>query len=122
MTKPKVGQKVYLEACGNQARWYGREVRKWEVKKVGRKYFFVGSPRDDREIFWLKFYIEDLRQATDLSTEWILFFSEQEVLDKNEYNTIISELSDLFRHANFYSHRNKVSIEQLRKIKDVLNS
>lgn len=120
--KPKVGQKVYLEASGNQARWHGREVRKWEVKKVGRKYFFVGSPRDDREIFWLKFYIEDLRQATDLSTDWVLFFSEQEVFDKNEYNTIISELSELFRHSNFYSHRNKVSIEQLRKIKDVLNS
>ncbi|MGR5954198.1 beta barrel domain-containing protein [Bacillus paranthracis] len=121
MTKPLVGQKVYLEPCGNRAR-YNKEIREYEVKKVGRKYFFVGEEGVDTEYLWLKFHIKDLRQATDYSPNWYLYFSKQEILDKQEYSTLMSEISELFRYGNFYSHRNQVPLEQLRKIKDVLNS
>ncbi|WP_151035716.1 hypothetical protein [Bacillus wiedmannii] len=121
MAKPLVGQKVYLEPCGNQARYGVKGVQEYEVKKVGRKYFFVGLTGDNREYLWIKFYIEDLRQVTDYSPSWLLYFSMQEVLDKQEYITLMSEISDLFRYGSSYHNRkDDITLEQLRKIKDVL--
>ncbi|MGN4822169.1 beta barrel domain-containing protein [Bacillus cereus group sp. MYBK139-2] len=123
MTKPLVGQKVYLEPCGNQARYGVKGIREYEVKKVGRKYFFVGVIGDDRDFSWIKFYIEDLRQVTDYSPNWTLYFSRQEILDRQEYIALMSEISSLFRYGSSYHNRaDKITLEQLRKIKDVLNS
>ncbi|PGO29190.1 hypothetical protein CN984_12145 [Bacillus cereus] len=124
MTKPLVGQKVYLEPCNNQSR-RSKEIRESEVKKVGRKYFFVGNVGEEhnQEYLWIKFYIKDLRQVTDYSPSWMLYFSRQEILDRQEYITLMSEISDLFRYGSSYHNRaDKITLEQLRKIKDVLNS
>ncbi|MCM0006133.1 MULTISPECIES: hypothetical protein [Bacillus cereus group] len=121
MTKPFVGQKVYLEPCNNQAR-RSSDIKELEIKKVGRKYLYVGDIGEQEEYLWLKFNRDNLRQVSSYSPNWHLHFSKQGILDKQEYTSIISELSELFRYANFYSHRTQVSLEQLRKIKDVLNS
>lgn len=123
MAKPLVGQKVYLQPCNNQSR-RSKEIRECEVKKVGRKYFFVGNVGEEhnKEYLWIKFYIEDSRQVTDYSPNWLLYFSRQEILDRQEYISILSELSDIFRYGSYYNRKDNITLEQLRKIKDVLSS
>ena len=84
MAKPLVGQKVYLEPCNNQAR-RSSDIRELEIKKVGRKYLYVGDTGEHEEYLWLKFHRDNLRQVSDYSPNWHLYFSKQGILDKQEY-------------------------------------
>jgi hypothetical protein len=111
----QVGDKVYLKAVNNNAR-YDKEVRieEYEIKKIGRKYFEVWE--DNKEWTTVKFNVENKRQVTNYSPNWKLYFSKQEILDDEEKKSIERELSDVFRYSS-----SKLSLDQLRRIKTIID-
>lgn len=108
-----IGQKVYLQPSGNQAR-YCKETQEYEVKKIGRKYLEVW--KDQREYTTVKFYLEDLRQVTDYTADWVLYFNKQEILDEQEFNTLEREIKDAF---NIWG-KSALSLAQLRQIHAII--
>ncbi|MFO1442872.1 hypothetical protein KDN24_06540 [Bacillus sp. Bva_UNVM-123] len=85
--------------------------------KVGRKYFFVGSEGAINQRWMTKFNIEDLRQVTEYSDDWELYFSEQEILNDEE----IEKLSKDIR-LKFGSYgKLGLTLDQLRRIKQIIS-
>lgn len=111
----QVGDKVYLNPYGNKAGYGNKEIREYEIKKIGRKYFEVW--KDKSEISIIKFHLDNFRQVTNYTPDWRLYFSKQEILDEQEYNQLLEEVTEVFRH---YGKPN-LSLEQLRKIKDIIS-
>ena len=93
--KLEVGQKVFLKSVGNAAR-YGEKIREEVISKIGRKYFWVGKEGETNERFMTKFNVEDLRQVTDYSADWVVYFSKQEILDEKESNELTREIRSKF--------------------------
>lgn len=108
--KPEVGQKVYLKPVGNNARSGDKVIKEYIVKKIGRKYFEVWD--GDWEYSAIKFHLEDLSQVTDYSPHWSLYFSEQQILDKDECRDLLDSLRKTFNHWS----NSKLSLDQLRRI------
>lgn len=107
----EVGQIVYLKPSGNQAR-VSSDIRKGEITKIGRKYFEVKTEGYWRET---KFHKEGLRQVTEYTPDWQLYFSEQEILDEKEFNKLVDLLGDYFS----WRSKVKLTLEQLRRIKEI---
>jgi hypothetical protein len=111
-----LGQKVYLKPVNNAAR-RNSEIREQTIVKIGRKYFFVGREGETNERFMTKFSIEDLREVTEYSADWEVYFSRKEILDEEEF----AELSRDIR-LKFSSYgRLGLTLGQLRRIKEIIN-
>lgn len=109
----QVGDKVYLKAVGNLAR-HRKEVfiKEAEISKVGRKYFEVGEGHKP-----LKFHIEDSKQETGgYIADWELYFSEQEILDEEEFKKLSWEIKSKF---DTYG-KVQLTLDQLRRIKAII--
>lgn len=111
--KLEVGMTVFLEPFGNNSR---KEIGEYTVKTVGRKYFEVW--RDEKEVSTIKFHLKDLRQVTNYTPTWLLYFSKQEILDKNEYDKLFFEIREAFQSMIFKTRN--FSLEQLREIKSII--
>jgi hypothetical protein len=83
------------------------------VAKVGRKYFEVGGGIYSHN---LKFDLESLRQATNYTPDWKIYFSEQEVLDDNEMQDLTIKLGRFFS-----SHKLDLTLEQMRAIDNIIS-
>lgn len=117
MSKLEVGQKVFLKAVGNNAR-YDKEVRieEYEVKKVGRKLLDVWKNQDDR--YSIKFDMEnENREVSKYSPNWKLYFSKQDIADEEESSKLTNEIKKIFDRYG----KVELSLEQLRKIKEIIN-
>jgi len=103
----QVGQTVYLEPTGNACR-YSKEIIETKVTKVGSKYFEVENKRS-------KFDIGKMCEVSNYCSDWAVYFSRQEIEDKNEKESINRAMRELFGP---YGH-NKLSLEQLRQIQKI---
>jgi len=111
----QVGDNVYLKPSNNAAR-RTTEIREWKIKSVGRKYFEAWDGERDHSA--MKFYIDGFKQVTNYTPDWIVYFSKQEILDENEFYKLFNDIRTVF---NGYS-KPKLTLEQLRKIKNIIDS
>ncbi|MFF2531280.1 hypothetical protein ACFVS2_20470 [Brevibacillus sp. NPDC058079] len=116
MSKITVGMPVLLKPVGNRARFHGEEIQEYVIKKVGRKYFEVW--KDGMEYTTIKFHIDSFEQVTDYTPDWRLYCSMQEIIDEKETQAILDELRDVFKG---YGRIQKISLVQLRKIKEIIS-
>lgn len=112
----KIGDKVYLKPINNRARYGNEAIEEYIIKKIGRKYFEVWD--GIYEFSSTKFHLEnDHRQVTDYSPDWELYFSKQEILDKNECDQITKEIRDKFTGWG----KVNLTLEQLRSVKQIID-
>ena len=110
MDKPKVGQTLYSLNTGY--RYRVSELEPVTVTKVGRKYFTIGEGWRAQQ-----FYIDTWQQKTDYTSDIALYASPQEWEDEKETSEICSLIYTTFRYGN---NPNKISLDKLRKIKDLI--
>lgn len=115
--KLSVGQKVYLKPINNAARYGDKELKEQVIKKIGKKYFFVGSEESNNERFWTKFSIEELREVSNYSPDWELYFSKQEILDEQESDKLTSKIRNKFGSYG----RLDLTLDQLRRIEEIIS-
>jgi hypothetical protein len=115
--KLSIGLKVYLKPVNNAARYGDKELRELIIKKIGKKYFFVGGENQNNERFWTKFDIEELREVSNYSPDWELYFSKQEILDEQESNDISRDIRLKFGGYG----KLDLTLDQLRRIKEIIN-
>ena len=108
----EVGQKVYLKPT-----IYNRpgEPQEYEIKSIGRKLIHVWQ--DKKEYTVIKFNKDTLRQRSNFSPSWELYFSLQEIEDEKEFTSLHNEIERTFR----YGGRDKFTLEQLRQIKRIID-
>ena len=106
--KLHVGQKLWMVI----SRPHHKNVEPVEVviSKVGKKYFELEDYHRD------KFDIETLRSVNETNYKNQCYFTLQEILDNREFNRISEQLKNIFVGYN----EPKLTLEQLRKIKDVI--
>ena len=114
----KVGNKCYLKAQGNEERRHkGKSFEEWiregEIVKIGRKYFTVKCGVWER-----KYSIEDFTEVTDYCSDWAFYFSKQDILDEMEVEKL--EFSIKNRFSGFGKNPSKLTLEQLRRINDII--
>jgi hypothetical protein len=106
----QVGQTVYLEPTGNACR-YSKTIIETRVSKVGRKYFEVENKRS-------KFDLEKMCEVSNICSDYAVYLSAQEIVDKNEKNTIIEILREFF---GVYGHSKDLTLEQLKEIQKIID-
>jgi len=112
--KPQIGQRVFLKPVGDAARRGNTVIKEYIVSKVGRKYFeaWDGSWKYSA----IKFHIEGLRQVTDYSVDYELYFDMQEIIDERECEVLIDDLRKVI--GNYGPP--KLSLDQLRRINAII--
>lgn len=118
----EVGQVVYLKPGTNKGR-YDKSICRGKVVKVGRKYYDVvlllninGEYTESRAKY--KYNISDNTQVTNYCADYYVYFSEQDILDEEEFEDIRMDIRSLFDSS--LSLKKVLSIEQLRRIKDII--
>jgi hypothetical protein len=115
----EIGDKVYLLKINDNARYYRYHdddainyIQEDIVAKVGRKYF--GLTNHSRE----KFSLETMSDiVTCGSSDWAVYMSVQEIYDEKEKSTLEREVGKVFD----WSSRKKLSLNQLRRIKAIID-
>jgi hypothetical protein len=103
-----VGQTLFREVNTR----YEKSITEHTVTKVGRKYLECTDLRDKITIANLKY-----ENNIYLQNNYQMYLSKQEILDKNEMNSLFSKIKQSFSD---YNHHDKFTIEQLRQIADVV--
>ena len=117
----KVGDKVYLLPSGNATRHIKdslvNHIIETEIVSIGRKYVTVS--------FWngMKFKLDETcrggyAEKTEYSCDYYMYESKQEILDMLETNELNSKIKSYFS----IDTRKKLSLEQLRKIIEIIES
>jgi hypothetical protein len=116
-TKVAVDQILYRLPVNNAAR-YGTTVELEEVvvEKVGKKYFTV---RRTGERSWGRttHHLDNWREKSDYSPDYVLYASRQEYDDEHESGEICQFI---YRSFEYRMNRLDVSIDDLRRIKAIL--
>ena len=114
MRKPQVGDTVYLKPINNQMR-RSSEIMEREVKRVGRKYFYVAESKGPFHME-IKINIETMQEDQGgYSGDWQAYYSLQEIEDEKEQHHLSCVLRDLFGGWS----RNGLTLDQLRRIKAI---
>lgn len=108
----KVGQEIWLRYNGIDRR-VDRLPEKHTITKVGNKYFYINQYGRER-----KFEINTLMEITETNYGRKAYLSLEEINLEDERNLIIKHLRDIF---GIYGITNKYSIDQLRRIKEILS-
>ena len=117
----KVGDKVYLLPSGNATRHIkdslANHIIETEIVSIGRKYVTVS--------FWngMKFKLDKTyrggyAEKTEYSCDYYMYESKQKILDMLETNELNSKIKSYFS----IDSRNNFSLEQLRKIIEIIES
>lgn len=115
--KLKVGMTLFLKAIGN-ASVYVKETIECRVVSVGRKFFTI-----DRSPYLCgsRFFIETNNDdGGKYSSNYIAYFSREEIENEKKHNKLYSEIKD--KYFSTYSNCDKVSLDKLIKIQEILNS
>ena len=115
-TKPTVGQRLFSLNVGNRARNCPQVLTPVIVSKVGRIYFTTQT--DDQWKQEREFHVEDWKQKTIYTPDYVLYVSEQEYTDEKEARTICSQIGKSFEHGRNFQN---LSLETLRKIDALIN-
>lgn len=112
----KVGDTVYLERSGNNARWE-QGIVPHVVVKIGKKYFYLApSGRDKDERFWIKFHIDSKRQVTNYVANWEFHETEQSYTDRVRKFQLEEKIRTSFGRWGGA----KLTIEKLERINAIL--
>lgn len=125
----KVGQTVYVELTGNASRRKTADecIEEWEITSVGRKYIKAGrcscgSTFGNRvwneTIFEYRESYGRFVQKTDCCVNYILYETRQEIEDEHERERLRINICNMLSD---YRTGKKISLEQLRKIKSILD-
>lgn len=116
----KIGQIVYVELCGNASRYKkGDElIEEWEIINIGRKYITANkngyySREENFMEHNIPSYLGGLVQKTNYSIDYVLYPTKETIEDNIKRKELIVELSN----GKF----NSLSLDQLRRIKDIIN-
>ena len=118
----KVGQTVFVKLIGNAKRGKSEEnlIEEWEVTKIGKKYVHARKKGCNTAVKFEKkdygTYKEQFVEKTDYSEDYILYPSKKELEENLEYEKLSNDISKMFR----YGSSEKLSLDQLRKIKAVI--
>lgn len=106
----EVGQKIYLEPIGNNAR-YSKEIKESRISKIGRKYFEL------EEKYYGRFFIDSMSQdCGQYMSGYNAYLSIQEIEDKKEAQKIFTELKKVF--SGFST---KIPLFKLKEIERIIN-
>lgn len=108
-----IGDTVFLKAAGRNRK--EAHIVECKISKIGRKYFEVS--REGYQHHVIKFRIEDNKQHTEYSPDWILYFSMQEILDEEEFNRLSGNIKKKF---DTYG-KVDLTLDQLRRISYIIN-
>lgn len=110
----EIGTTVYLKSGYNTSR-RNMEVVETTITKVGRRYIEVEAGNGVRR--GIKFDITNgLKQVTNYTPEWILYFSKEEIEEEQEYD----KLKEICMKAFDRWEGKEFTIDQLRRIKAIL--
>lgn len=114
MNKPKLGDRFFLV----KDHYRTPETSTVYVKKVGRKYFWVGvmDPMRDHKHLWTKFHISTYLHAEEYGS-YTLYKSEQEYLDRIEAKKLFAEIDRTYFK---FSLADSVTLDKLKRIKAIL--
>lgn len=125
--KLKNGQEIWVkvEEGSNASRYIDKtKTEEWifkgEVIKAGRKYITVKFKKNNTNSFIeKKFNVEDdyREHYTCGGADYKLYLSKQSIFDEVESETIYTQITSVF---NGWKNNNKFSLDQLRKIKDIV--
>lgn len=119
----KVGQTVWVEITGNASRGKTAEqcIEEWEITSVGRKYIKACKKEGCAFRFETTFEYKENRkrfvQKTDCCVNYILYETKEEIKRKFEKSKLLNEVETFFRD---WSKPENLSIEQLKRIKEIL--
>jgi len=104
-----VGQILFKEVSTRDTE---RRITEHTVTKVGNKYFECTDLRD-------KITISNLKHEDKVYSQhnYQMYKSKEEILEKNELIELYNSIKTAFSH---YTHDQKFTLEQLRKITDVV--
>lgn len=108
----QVGQTVYVRRVGNAARHRTPEeiISEEIVERVGKKYFYLKG--FDHE----KFGIEEKRDISEYSSNFIVYESKKEIEEEEEYLTKLKMIREVFHQ---YGHCS-LPLEVIRQIFDII--
>ncbi len=109
----KVGQIVYCKPGVNKSK-YNPDIMEGVISKVGRKYIEVKIGQNCRAYI---FHKDTLKQVTDYTPDYYLYFDKQEILDERERNKLEREILKVFSEQN---PSIKLTLEQLREIRNII--
>lgn len=112
----KVGDTVFLERCGNTARWE-QGIVPHVIVKIGKKFFYLAPPgREKDERLWIKFLIDGKRQVTNYTPNWAYHETEQSYLDQIRKNQLVEKIRRSFGTWG----GTKLTLEKLERINAIL--
>ena len=119
----KVGQTVWVQLAGNEARGkHGDElIEEWEVVTVGKKYIHARKKgRSFPTVFEKREFGYSVKfvQKTDGCVNYILYASKTELEEELEHSRLFDEILQAFRG---FGVKHNFSLEQLRKIKAIIS-
>lgn len=121
----KKGTTVFVKLIGNVALRKSEDqlIEQWEITKTGRKYLYAKKPGSAFATcfeFVERYYNVEHGcwvEKTDYSSNYILYFSEQEAKDEMLRSKLIQKISDLTN-----SRLSILSLEQLKEINSIFES
>lgn len=116
MRKPQVGETVYLKPINNQAR-RASEVMACEVRRVGRKYFYVNKLAGAKPPFYTEIKIDIETMQEDRGAylgDRKAYFSLQEIEDEKEVDVLWQRMRE-----RFFKWSCDLTLDQLRRIKAI---
>ena len=106
----EIGQKVYLEPIGNNAR-YSKEIKESRISKIGRKYFEL------EEKYYGRFFIESMSQdCGQYISGYNAYLSMQDIEDKKEAQKLFYEIKKVF--SGFST---EIPLSKLKEIERIIN-
>ena len=112
MNKPKLGDRFFLVG-DNYSTPRASTVY---VKKVGRKYFWVGHQHEKAKCFWYRFCVADHSGANRYGS-YDLYKTEQDYRDHIEARKLYLEIA---RKYFTHSISKSVTLHKLKRIKAIL--
>ena len=117
------GQTVWVELTGNARRHINKKeelIEEWEVISVGRKY--VTAMRKNGNDIGVKFQETDgnyggLIEKSEYCVDYVLYPSKEAISDKLEKEDLVDWIKGKF---SGYGNKSVYSLEQLRKVKEIL--
>jgi hypothetical protein len=107
----EIGQTVFVKKVGNAARNRSDNdlIDSDTITKIGNKYFYLSKYN------WCKFSIEQMRDISDYSSNYLIYLTEQAILDEQELHDKSRDISKHFEYGN-----TKLPLEAIRQIFNIV--
>ena len=111
-----IGQAVYLTPSNSKIRRGAPPIVEGTIITVGRKYYTVKTTYDIHHKY--KFDVNDLKQQTNYSPDYYLYFDKQELLDDKEAAALRKKFNRFFEWSG--NRQTRLTLEQLRRINEII--